>query len=197
MAAIPTAPLPRGTTPFRLSPWALGIQQLARFRCLASPPATSTPLLALDRLILTSRIQIRPLALQRFCLTPPAHTTQLSEQPRLNLMTPVTTTRQLEHSRSLAISPALATPPWDITRSSQTTETPRSERDPITVQLEPLPSRTIPLATTTASSARLHSKTILPAKPTRPLAIVCFEATPPPVSIQRLVFRHSSTTALV
>ena len=66
--AIPTSPPLRGTTPFRLSPWALGTQQLVRFRCLASPLATSTPLLALDRLILTLRIQIRPLALQHFCL---------------------------------------------------------------------------------------------------------------------------------
>src|SRR5258705_1330425 len=31
-----------------------GTQQLARFRCLVSPPASSTPLLALDRLILNS-----------------------------------------------------------------------------------------------------------------------------------------------
>src|SRR6266404_2774187 len=72
MGAIPTSPLLRGTTPFRLSPWALGTQQLARFRCLASPLAALTPLLALDRSILTLRIQIRPLALQRFCSIPPA-----------------------------------------------------------------------------------------------------------------------------
>ena len=85
--AIPTSPLLRGTTPFRLSPWALGTQQLVRFRCLASPLATSTPLLALERLILTPRIQIRPLALQRFCLTPPAQKTRPMEQPRLNLTT--------------------------------------------------------------------------------------------------------------
>jgi len=64
---IPTSPLLRGTTPFRLSPWALGTQHLARIRCLGSPLAASTPLLALDRLILIPRIQIRPLALQRFC----------------------------------------------------------------------------------------------------------------------------------
>ena len=32
-------------------------QQLVLFRCLASPPAASTPLLALERLILTPRIQ--------------------------------------------------------------------------------------------------------------------------------------------
>ena len=38
--AIPTSPLLRGTTPFRLSPWALGTQQSVRFRCLASPLAT-------------------------------------------------------------------------------------------------------------------------------------------------------------
>src|SRR5260370_7252632 len=70
--AIPTSPLLRETTPFRLSPWASGTQQLVRFRCLASPLATSTPLLALDRLILPPRIQIRPLPLHPFCLTPPA-----------------------------------------------------------------------------------------------------------------------------
>src|SRR6266550_5533130 len=57
---IPTSIRRRGTTPFRLSPWALGTQHLVRFRCLASPLAASTPLLALDRLILTPRIQIRP-----------------------------------------------------------------------------------------------------------------------------------------
>src|SRR5947209_7238530 len=73
--AIPTSPLLPGITPFRLSPWALGTQQLVRFRCLASPLAASTPQLALDRLILTPRIQIPPLALQRFCLTPPAQKT--------------------------------------------------------------------------------------------------------------------------
>jgi uncharacterized coiled-coil protein SlyX len=54
----------------------LGTQQLVRFCCLASPLAASTPLLALERLILTARIQIRPLALQRFCSTPTA-TSQL------------------------------------------------------------------------------------------------------------------------
>src|SRR6476659_5923904 len=70
--AIPTSPLLRGTTPFTLSLWALGTQHLVRFRCLASPLATSTLLLALERLILTPRIQIRLLAPQRFCLIPPA-----------------------------------------------------------------------------------------------------------------------------
>src|SRR6266566_7235755 len=93
MEAIPGSPLRRGTTLFRLSPPALGIQQLVHFRCLASPPATSTPLLALYRLILTRRIQIRPPALQRFCLTPPAQKTRPMEQPRLNLTKPATTTR--------------------------------------------------------------------------------------------------------
>ena len=34
--------------------------------------------MALERLILTPRIQIRPLALQRFCLTPPAQKTRLN-----------------------------------------------------------------------------------------------------------------------
>src|SRR5215475_16064258 len=100
MEAIPTSLLRRGTTLLRLSPPAWGIQQLVRFRCLVLPPAISTPLLALDRLILTRRIQIRPPALQRFCLTPPAHKTQLSEQPRLNLTRPATVIRPLERSRS-------------------------------------------------------------------------------------------------
>src|SRR5437763_9041508 len=109
MEAILTTPLRRGTTLFRLSPWALGTQQLARFRRLASPPATSTLLLALDRLILTPRIQIRPPALQRFCLTPPAHKTRLSEQPRLNLTIPATETRPMERSRFLATLPASKT----------------------------------------------------------------------------------------
>src|SRR5437763_17172836 len=101
MEAILTTPLRRGTTLFRLSPWALGTQQFARFRCLASPPATSTLLLALDRLILTPRIQIRPWALQRFCLTPPAPITQLSEQARLNLTKPAAKTRPMEQVHSL------------------------------------------------------------------------------------------------
>src|ERR1051325_5785840 len=74
--AIPTSPLLRGTTPFRFSPWAWGTQQLVRFRCFTSPLATSIPLLALDRLILTPEISIRPLALQRFCLTPPEQKTR-------------------------------------------------------------------------------------------------------------------------
>src|SRR5258708_32955606 len=101
MEGIPTSPLRRGTTLFRLSPAALGIQELVRFRCLVCPPATSTPLLALYRLILTSRIQIRPLALQRFCLTLPAHKTRPMEQPRLNLTIAATKTRPLERSPSL------------------------------------------------------------------------------------------------
>src|SRR4029077_338622 len=91
-----------GTTLFRRSRWALGTQQSVRFRCLASPLATSTPLLALERLILTKRIQIRPLALQRFCLTPPAQETRPMEQPRLNLTIPAATTRPPAHSRCLA-----------------------------------------------------------------------------------------------
>src|SRR5437763_16242952 len=92
MEAIPTLIRRRETTPFRLSPWALGTQQLVRFRCLASPLGASTLLLALDRLILTPRIQIRPLALQRFCLTPPALKTRPMEQPRLNLTIPAAKT---------------------------------------------------------------------------------------------------------
>jgi hypothetical protein len=44
----------------------VGNTAIGTFRCLASPLAASIPLLALDRLILTPRIQIRPLALQRF-----------------------------------------------------------------------------------------------------------------------------------
>src|SRR5260370_5079304 len=101
--AIPTSPLLRGPTPFRLSPWALGTQQLVRFQCLASPLATSTPLLALDRLILTLRTTIRLLVLQRFCLTPPAQKTRPMEQPRLNLTKPAAKTRPLEPSHSSAI----------------------------------------------------------------------------------------------
>src|SRR5437867_1193021 len=85
-----------GTTPFRLSPRALGTQHWVRFRCLASPLATSTPLLALDRLILTPRIQTRPPALQRFCLTPPAQKTRPMEQPRLNLTKPAASIRPTE-----------------------------------------------------------------------------------------------------
>ena len=108
--AIPTSRPRRGTTPFRLSPWALGTQQLVRFRCLASPLATSTPLLALDRLILTPRIQIRPLALQRFCLTPPAQKTQLSEQRRLNLTKTEGATPQSALLRSLMAQRFAATP---------------------------------------------------------------------------------------
>jgi hypothetical protein len=59
----------------------LGTQQLVRLRCLASPLAALTPLLALERLILTPRIQIQPLALQRFCLTPPAQNTANGTAP--------------------------------------------------------------------------------------------------------------------
>src|SRR5215469_3862914 len=87
-ADIPTSRLRRETTLLRLSLAALGIQQLARFRCLASPSATSTPLLALDRLILTPRTTIRPLAVPRSCLMPPVQKTQLSEQPHLNSTLP-------------------------------------------------------------------------------------------------------------
>src|SRR5215471_15343344 len=100
MEGIPTSTPQRGITLLRLSPPALGTQQLVRFHCLASLPATSTPLLALDRLILTKRIQIRPLALQRFCLTPPARKTQLWEQPHLNSTIAGMKTRPPEHSRS-------------------------------------------------------------------------------------------------
>src|SRR5215475_15120304 len=109
MEAIPTSPRRRGTTPFRLSPWALGTQQLVRFRCLASPLATSTPPLGLYRWTSTTRIQIRPLALQRFCLTPPAQKTRPMEQPRLNLTIPAATILQLERSLFLVIQKAAIT----------------------------------------------------------------------------------------
>src|SRR5204863_9491485 len=112
MEAIPTSPLRRGTTLLGVSPRALGIQQLVHFRCLASPSVTSTPLLARDRLILTSGIQIQPPALPRFYLTPRAHKTQLSELPRLNLTIPAVTTRPMVHSPSLATSLATTTPRW-------------------------------------------------------------------------------------
>src|SRR5438067_385541 len=120
MEAIPTLIRRRGTTPFRLSPRALGTQQLVRFRCLASPLAASTPLLALERLILTLRIQIRPLALQRFCLTPPAQKTRPMEQPRLNLTKPAATTQPPVRSRSLATPKEAAILPSAPARSLQT-----------------------------------------------------------------------------
>src|SRR5262245_27870563 len=110
MEGILTSLLRRGTTLFSISPAALGIQELVRFRCLASPPATSTPLLALDRLILTPQIQIRPPALQRFCLTPWAQKTQLSEQPRLNLTIAATLTVLSAPLPSLTILAATTRP---------------------------------------------------------------------------------------
>src|SRR6266550_9445493 len=120
MGAIPTSPLLRGTTPFRLSLRDLGTQQLVRFRCLASPVAVSTLLLALERLILTPRIQIRPLALQRFCLTPPAHKTRPMERPRLNLTKPAATTRPPVILRSISTPPAPTTRPpvWSRLRAT-------------------------------------------------------------------------------
>ena len=96
-------------------------------------------------------------------------------------------TRPSVVAHSLAISPALATPLWDIMPSSATTETLPSGRDPTTVHLERLRSLTIPLAITTASSVRLHFNSTLPAKPIRPLVIVRSEEIPPPVSTRRLV----------
>src|SRR5262249_52901298 len=120
MEAIPTSPLRRGTTLLEVSPLALGILELARFRCLASRPATTTPLLALIHFILTSRMQIRPLALQRFCRTLSEETTQLSEQACLNLTIPAATTRQLERSRSLTTPPATRTRPPVLRRSLAT-----------------------------------------------------------------------------
>src|SRR5262249_6953529 len=111
MEDIPTSRRRKGPTPFRVLPWALGTQELGRSRCLVCPQATSTPLLVLDRSISTSRIQIRPWALQRFCLIPPATATQPSEQPRLNLTTVVPSIRPMGFSRFSAISTAATTPP--------------------------------------------------------------------------------------
>src|SRR3954452_19511465 len=99
MAGIPTSPLRREITLFRRSLRVLGTQQSVRFRCLASPLAASTPLLALERLILIPQIPIRLLALQRFCLTPPAQKTRPMGQPRLNLTTRPATTRPMARSR--------------------------------------------------------------------------------------------------
>ena len=95
----------------------LGNTAMGTFRSFASPLAASTPLLALERLILTPRIQIRPLALQRFCLTPSAQKTRPMEQPRLNLTKPAATTRPMEHSLSLAIPLAAKTQPSVLRRS--------------------------------------------------------------------------------
>src|SRR5262249_26292889 len=106
--AIPTLPLLRGSTPFSISPWVLETQRLVPFRCLASPPVTSTPLLALDRLISIKEIQIQPLAPQRFCLTPPAQKTQPWEQPLLNLTAQARGTLPLEHSHSLIMLAGMA-----------------------------------------------------------------------------------------
>src|SRR5262245_13812758 len=75
-----------------------GNTAVGTFRCLASPLAASTPLLALERLILIREIRIRPLALQRFCLTPTAQKTRPMEQPHLNLTKPASKIRPLEHS---------------------------------------------------------------------------------------------------
>src|SRR5215470_15506044 len=120
MGVIPISPLRRGTTLSSILPAALGIQESVLFHCLACPPATSTPLLALERLILTPRIQIRPWALQRFCLTPRARKTQLSERPRSNLTMRESTTRPMEHWHFSATPLATATRPAVIPRSPAT-----------------------------------------------------------------------------
>src|SRR6266550_1529281 len=148
MEGIPTSPLRRGTTLFRLSPAALGIQELVRFRCLVCPPATSTPLLALRRLILTKGIQIRALAQQRFCLTPSAEKTRPMEQPRLNLTTPATTTRPTVLLRSLETPKAWTTQPLVMLRSIET-----------------------PPATTTPPTGRSRSLATTPATRTRPTVL--------------------------
>src|SRR5215472_3259682 len=109
MEDIPTSRLRRETTLLRLSPREPGIRQLVRFRCLALPPATSTLLLVLDRLILTRRISIQPPALQRFCLTLPARKTQLWEQLHLNSTIPGMKTRPLEPLPFLATPAAPST----------------------------------------------------------------------------------------
>src|SRR5260370_33011622 len=140
--AIPTSPLLRGTTPFRLSPWALGTQQLVRFRCLASPQATSTPLLALERLILTPRIQIQLLALQRFCLTPPSQKTRPMEQPHLNLTKPSATTRPMERSLCFLTLQPTTTQPSALKRS-RTIPPPAAIRPLVRVRS----SSTLPAAT--------------------------------------------------
>ena len=56
-----------GPKPFLASPPALRTQQLVGLRSLATPPAASTPALALERLLLNTADKIRPLALQRSC----------------------------------------------------------------------------------------------------------------------------------
>src|SRR5438874_12959969 len=117
MEAIPTLIRRRGTTPFRLSPRALGTQHLVRFRCLASRPAASTPLLALERLILTPRIQTRLLALQRFCLTPPAQKTRPMEQPRLSLTRLVSKTPPVALLPYSTMESATSIPPSGLKRS--------------------------------------------------------------------------------
>src|SRR6476620_3320292 len=127
MEAIPTSPLRRGTTLFSILPAALGIQELVRFRCLASPTAISTPLSALDRLILTQRIQIRPLALQRFCLTPSAQKTQLSGLARLNLTkseiaTPQSALLRFLMAQRFAATPQLVTGPSFTIRPATKTQ---------------------------------------------------------------------------
>src|SRR5881227_3980076 len=117
MAGIPTSPLRRGITPFRRSLRVLGTQQSVPFRCLASPLAASTPLLALERLILIPQIPIRLLALQRFCLTPPAQKTRPMGQPRLNLTITAATTLLSVLLRSLATPAAPSTRPLGFKRS--------------------------------------------------------------------------------
>src|SRR5215471_14970795 len=126
MEDIPTSRPRRETTPLRLSLPALRIQQLVHFHCLAFPPVTSTPLLALQRLILTRRILIRPPALQRFCLTPPARKTQLWERLHLNSTIPGIKTRPLEPSRFLATPPAPATQPPVFRRFLATPPAPKT-----------------------------------------------------------------------
>ena len=185
MAAIPTSPLLRETTPFRLSPWALGTQRLVSFRCLASPLATSTPLLALERLILTSRMKIRLLALQRFCLTPPAQKTRRMEQPRLNLTRPVSKTRPTVLLPFLITASAISIPPLVFKLSLAIL---KAFPTPLSAFRR---YKTTSAVSTTLLPGFWHSREILPAiSIQQPVLRRCI-AIPSATTIPRTVLQHS------
>src|SRR4051812_35615978 len=111
MAATLISPQLKEPKPFKASPAASQTQPLVGGRCSSTALETSIPLWALERSTSTLAITIRLLGQQRFCLTPPAHKTQPTEQRRLNRMLPAAATRQMERSLSLATPEVSSTPP--------------------------------------------------------------------------------------
>ena len=117
--AILISPRRKGAMRLTSSPPVRETRELAGIRCFRIPPATSTPELAPERWLSTTRITTPQLALEHCFSTPLANRTLPLELTRLSITTAAPTTTPSAQMRSLVTSKVLSTTHMVVTHLHQ------------------------------------------------------------------------------